>query len=140
LISLASSRSIAYQYKRLVLALCHQDDRSVFGEDLFARLSSLNIRFNHVIHDSYMDVTAMLNGHDETLFNWTRYFCRLSLSQLRRIGAATLRTTLRSVAVKFSALPIPRQMEFLSAPAACGVPKPDSMILPHCEVFVMAKQ
>lgn len=135
LISLASIESKAYEYKRRVLKLAESDDLSVFGEDLSNRLQRLGVVFQKSLHNSYMDVRRMLNMEDEGLLNWTEYFCRLSMNQLGEIGKSKLLDTLLSVAVKFSDLPRSQKIEFQKAPAACGIPGPNSMILPHREMF-----
>lgn len=139
LISLASEKSYAYEYKRKILKDCDQFDRSVFGEDLVQRFDKMKIATKHTFHNSYMDVTSLIKGEDANLYSWTQYFCRLSTSQVNEIGAIHLRAVLESLAIKFSDLPIGAQKSYQSAPAACGNPLPDSMILPHREVFILAR-
>jgi SAM-dependent methyltransferase len=139
LISLASEKSHAYKYKRQILNDCGELDRSVFGENLAQRFGALKLPFEQTLHDSYMDVTNLIEGDDAKLFGWTQYFCRLSTGQVNEIGAIHLRAVLESLAIKFSDLPIETQKSYQSAPAACGSPLPDSMILPHREVFIVSR-
>jgi SAM-dependent methyltransferase len=139
LISMASVTSPAYEYKRKVLELAGMEDMSVFGEDIVRRLKDIDITFSMNCQDSYIDVTDIVCCDHNKLLDWTRYFCRLSLSQISLLDVEELRELMLSLAERFSELPTHLAQSYSLAPAACGSPKPHTFILPHKECFITVK-
>lgn len=139
LISLASIKSPAYEYKRRVLKMAGQEDRSLFGEELAVQLKNLGIKAECNTHDSYMDVTKLLKPTNEMILDWTRYFCRLSVKQTKQIGLNNLRATMRNLSKTFFDLPKQLAASYSAAPAACGSPKANTKILPHKECFIVVR-
>ena len=139
LISMASVTSPAYEYKRKVLGLADVEDMSVFGEDIVKRLENMGVIFSRDYRDSYIDVTDIVCCDYNKLLDWTRYFCRLSVNQISQLDAEELRELMLSLAKRFSELPTQLAQSYSLAPAACGSPKPHTMILPHRECFITVK-
>lgn len=139
MVSLASKTSVAYQFKRGALKIADVADRSIFGEDVIARLDRLGIACSTVVRNSYMDVTRLILSEEGGLSDWTRYFCRLTSEQVQDIGLARLRGLLQSLSIRFAELPPDLAHAYELAPAACGPPTPDCLVLPHKECFIVIR-
>lgn len=140
LISMASRTSPAYEYKRRVLEYAALTDRSVFGEEIAKRFQGPNRCVSETVCDSYMDVTRLLAPGKKALLDWTRYFCRLSIEQVERIGVDRLRAVLCSLSKRFTEVPVSLAKTLTSAPASCGALGEDSIVLLHKECFIVVKR
>lgn len=135
LISMAGMYSKAYKFKAELLNGLSLSNRSIFGEHVINILNEENILFSYENHNSYMDVSDILNDKEKLLL-WCRYFSRISLVELRNFGYDNIRNILLESSIEFNSLDVNTQNDLKTKQAPVANLQTESRILLHEEIFI----